>query len=391
MVEIERLFEIPGKSFFLFGPRGTGKSTLLRKKLVAHLEINLLKSSQFIPLSQNPSLIQDWTHHLKKGQWVFIDEVQKIPSLLDEVHLLYEEKRLNFALSGSSARKLKRGGANLLAGRALQNFLYPLTYNEFRKHMSIDEAIEWGSLPLVVTDRKNRVETLATYVETYLRQELIEEGLVRKLEPFSRFLKVAGIYNGQILNVENIARESSLGRTTVDKYFEIIEDTLIGYRLSALRLNLKSKESAHPKFYLFDSGVARACASLLSEPLDQMWKGFAFETFLLNEIRAYNDYFKKRKDLYYYRVLGGHEVDLLIEVGKRTLNKKAEYLALEFKLSKTWNAQWSSKLSEFANQSGVVVRKAIGIYCGERILTQKGVVIFPIKIFLEKLYSGDFF
>ncbi len=213
---IKRTLELPNKTFFLFGPRGTGKSTLLKQKLKAAIEINLLKSSDFLSLSHNPSLLREKLDHLKSGQWVLIDEVQKIPALLDEVHALYEEKRLHFALSGSSARKLKRGGANLLAGRALQNYLFPLMKKEYGEKAKLKDIIDWGSLPGVVTDQKNRIETLASYVETYLRQELMEEGLVRKLEPFSRFLKVAGIYNAHILNIENVARECQVGRTTVD-------------------------------------------------------------------------------------------------------------------------------------------------------------------------------
>jgi uncharacterized protein len=390
-MRFERSLVLPEKSFFLFGPRGTGKSTLLKTQRKFALEVDLLKSSQFIPLSQNPSLLQEWTGHLKPGEWVLIDEVQKIPALLDEVHSLYEERGLNFALSGSSARKLKRGGANLLAGRALQNFLFPLVSSEFRGAWSLMDAVEWGTLPLVVTDKKNATETLASYVETYLRQELIEEGLVRKLEPFARFLQAAGLYNGQVLNVENLAREASLGRTSVDKYFEILEDTLIGFRLPAFQARIKVKESHHPKFYLFDAGVARACASLLTESVDSVWKGFSLETCVLNEIRAYNEYSRKRRGIFYYKVSGGEEIDFVIETKRKTLSHPGEVIAIEVKFAKKWDAKWSRSLREFGDQKGWKVKQAFGLYLGDRILTQEGVTVLPVTTFFERLHQGKIY
>jgi predicted AAA+ superfamily ATPase len=390
MNQLPRLLALPHKSFLLFGPRGTGKSTLLNMKLKASVVINLLKSSEYIPLSQNPSLLREKVDHLKKGDWVLIDEVQKIPALLDEVHALYEEKGLNFALSGSSARKLKRGGANLLAGRALQCHLSPLIYSEYSKVADLKDVIEWGSLPGVVTDPKNRIDTLSTYVETYLKQELMEEGLLRKLDPFVRFLKVAGLYNAQVLNVENIARESHVGRTTVDKYFEILEDTLIGFRLPAIQLGIQSKEVSHPKFYFFDSGVARAAAGLIFEDIDNVWRGHAFETYILHEIKSYNHYHKKHREIFYYKVAQSDEIDLLIELQKKTLSKPQELLAIEIKYSKKWDSRWSKSLSGIKANSSKI-KKAIGVYMGTEIITQQQVTVYPALIFLDKLCKGEFF
>ncbi len=387
---ISRIWQLPSKSFLLFGPRGVGKSTLINSKLKSALQINLLKSSQYIPLSQNPSLLKDWVSHLKKGDWVFIDEVQKIPALMDEVHHLYEEQDLNFALSGSSARKMKRGGANLLAGRALQTFLFPMIKSEYEKTAQLSEIIDWGSLPGVIIDKENRVETLSTYVETYLKQELIEEGLIRKLDPFIRFLRTAGIYNGQVLNIENIARESHVGRTTVDKYFEILEDTLIGYRLGAIQLNIFSKENTHPKFYFFDSGVARAAAGLIYEEIDNVWRGFAFETYLLHEIRAYNHYAKKHRELFYYRVSGGSEIDLLVELKKKTLSQAQQFIGFEFKYSQKWDRRWSTQLIEIQTRCSKI-KKLYGIYLGKQILTHDSVTVFPVDIFLKLLADGEIF
>lgn len=387
---LRRNLTLPKKSFLLFGPRGTGKSTLINQTVENAYLINLLKSSQYLPLSQNPSLLRDWLGHLKPGDWVIIDEVQKIPLLLDEVHALYEEKGLHFALTGSSARKLKRGGANLLAGRALQNYLFPMTYTEYQTVSNINEVIDWGSLPGVIMDKVNRIETLSTYVESYLKQELIEEGLLRKLDPFVRFLRVAGLYNAQVLNVENIARESHVGRTTVDKYFEILEDTLLGFRLPAIQLGLQTKESKHPKFYFFDSGVARASAGLIYEEIDNTWRGHAFETYVLHELRAYNHYNKKNKDLFYYKVTGGVEIDVLIETNKKTLSKKQELTALEIKYSKKWDKRWSAQLLQFKKEDKRITQLC-GIYRGQEILTHDQVTVYPIEVFLKKMNEGLIF
>lgn len=389
--EIARTLGLPKKSFLLLGPRGTGKSTLLKMKIKPKLVVNLLKSSQYLPLQQNPSALQEWVGHLRPGDWVVIDEVQKIPALMDEIHAIYEEKKLHFAITGSSARKLKRGGANLLAGRALQAHLFPLIMNEIGELISFKDFIDWGGLPAIVTDPKNRSETLATYVETYLRQELIEEGLIRKLDPFVRFLKVAGIYNAQVLNVENIAREAHIKRTTVDTYFEILEDTLIGFRLESLHLKLHSKEVRHPKFYFFDSGVARASAGLIFEDLDSVWRGFAFETQIFHELRAYNSYFKRGKNFYFYKVAGGMEVDFLVELGKKTLSRPQTLLAIEVKSGTHWDRRWSKPLAQLLQAKKSFVKRAIGVYQGKQILTHDGVEIFPVETFLTKLHAGELF
>ena len=310
---------------------------------------------------------------------------------MDEVHAIYEEKKLHFAITGSSARKLKRGGANLLAGRALYAQLFPLIRSEFQEHLSLKDYIDWGGLPAVITDPNNRKETLATYVETYLRQELIEEGVIRKLDPFVRFLQVAGIYNAQVLNVENIAREAHLKRTTVDSYFEILQDTLIGFRLEAIQLGLHTKEVRHPKFYFFDSGVARASAGLIFDELDSVWRGFALETQIFHELRAYNSYAKKNKTLYYYKVTSGIEVDFIVELEKKTISRPQKLLAIEVKSSVNWDKRWSHSLAQLLNYKKSNVKRAIGVYMGQKILTQEGIEIYPLDVFLSKLGAGELF
>ncbi len=388
---IKRFFSLPRRSFLLLGPRGVGKSTLIRQQIKFDLEIDLLKSKYFLPLSANPSLLEDWTSQLKAGSWIYLDEIQKIPALMDEVHSLYESKKFNFALSGSSARKLKRGGANLLAGRALSLQLFPFTYSEYGPIYKLNQAIHWGSLPQVVTEPDSKIDFLYSYVETYLREELIEEGLIRKLEPFLRVLQVLGTYNGQVLNTENIARESHVGRTTVDKYFAVIEETLIGYRLESLRPGWNKKEQTHPKFYLFDVGVARACAGLLTDELDPSQLGHSFEALIVGEVRAYNSYLKLHKPLFYYKFSGGYEIDLLIECRKKTISNTATYTAIEIKSAKTWDARWNQPIFDLQIKSKGKIKRLVGVYRGDKKLQFKNIEVYPAEMFLNLLSQGHFF
>lgn len=390
-MEITRIINVPNKSFLLLGPRGTGKSTLIRQKVPFDYEVNLLQSKFYLPLSANPSLLEEWTQHLKAADWVYIDEVQKIPALMDEVHSLYEKKRLHFALSGSSARKLKRGGANLLAGRALSLTLFPFTYAEYSKHFSFNEALLWGSLPQAMIEVEHRKDYLQSYVETYLREELLQEGIIRKLEPFVRFLQVAGIFNGQVMNKENIAREGHVGRTTVDTYFEVLRDTLIGWELQPLRQKWNRKEVSHSKFYFFDQGVARACAGLLYEDPDPSWLGFSFETLVINEVRAFNHYLRAHKNIFYYNYSGGYEIDLLIEIKKKTLSVKAEYTAIEIKSSTRWDKRWNEPLLDLKEKSKSRIKKLVGVYRGKEILDFGEVRVYPVEKFLLLLSQGEFF
>lgn len=388
---IPRIIELPKKSFILLGPRGVGKSTLIQQKLKADLEINLLRSREFISLHQNPDQLIEMTAHLEKGSWVFIDEIQRVPEILNIVHELYESKKLNFALTGSSARKIKRGSGNLLAGRALQIFLHPFAFPEFQKILTLEEAILWGTIPLVVTEKNYRKETLATYVETYLREELIQEGIIRKMDSFLRFLQVAGVVNGQALNYENIARESHIGRTTVQNYFDVLTETLIGFELPAYKPGLKVKEIARPKFYFFDSGVARACADLLSYEIDSSYKGYLFETFIINQLKMYNDYSGKNLGIYYYGISGGSEVDLVIETKKRSQAQKPHLIAIELKSGVKFKREWIRSLQSLSATTKIKVEKKYCVYMGTQRLTIDDVHIVPAKIFLKQVFAGEIF
>ena len=387
----QRIIQRPNKSFFLFGPRGTGKSTWL-KSLKFDYSIDLLNAKMKLDLLSNPHHLTELLSHLPKKSWVLIDEVQKVPEILDEVHALYEEKSFNFALSGSSARKIKRVHGNLLAGRAINCSLFSLVFPEYETNLPLDQRIEWGTLPLTVDNFMQKEDTLDSYINNYLTQELLEEGHIRKLEPFSRFLRVAGIMNGQILNVESVARDCKVSRTTVDQYFNILFETLIAFKLPAYQPGIKVKEIGSPKFYFFDSGVARACAGLTNESLDRSYKGFLFETFLLNEIRAFNSYFKRNRDMFHYTISNSFDIDLLIQLEKKTVSKPDKIIAIEIKSSQDWKDAWSKTLESFLEaKSKIKIERLIGVYQGKQRLRSGKVDVFPVDLFLKELFDEKFF
>jgi predicted AAA+ superfamily ATPase len=242
-----RSFEAPDTSFFLFGPRGTGKSTFLKQRFPEAIFYNLLLSDELFRFSQRPQALVDEMATLKKGAWVVIDEVQKVPELLNAVHHLIEEKNIKFALSGSSARKLKTTHANLLAGRALVKNLYPLTFFEVGGVVDIAKVLRFGMLP-VAFQTANPIDYLKSYADTYLKEEIKSEALTRNLGGFVRFLEIAARQNAQVTNVSNIARDAQVARQTVQGYFEILIDTLMGFWLPAWRLKSATKQVLHSKF-----------------------------------------------------------------------------------------------------------------------------------------------
>lgn len=386
---LDRIVTPPSKSFLLLGPRGTGKSTWLKQAFPRALTIDLLDSGRFLALSRDPASLAALVAPLRRGDWVVIDEIQRIPALLDEVHRLYEQHRgIHFALSGSSARKLRRAGANLLAGRALQIQMLPFVWPEYRKAWSIDQACEWGTLPLVVSDPGHRAATLATYVETYLKEEITAEALVRSLDPFVRVLQVAGLYNGQILNLENLSRESAVKRSTVERYFQILEDTLLAFRVPAVSLGIRTKETTHPKFFLFDTGVARAAAGLARDHVDSVWRGFAFEALLHHELRGYAALAGKDRPLAHYSVSGGFDVDFLVQTRPKTLSAPRQFVAIEAKVGAKFKSQWIGSLRTLLRECGSQIRRGIIVYTGKDRLKRDGIDVMPAGLFLEELHAG---
>jgi len=388
---IPRLLRRPDRSFFLFGPRGTGKSTWLRQVLPDAFRLDLLDASLFLELSRDPHRLEALIGNRPAGAWVVLDEIQKVPALLDEVHRLMELRRWRFALCGSSARKLRRGGANLLAGRALTLSMESLSAAELGVEFDLDLALNWGLLPFVLNDSGHAADILFAYVNTYLKEELQAEGLIRNVPPFVRFLAVAGQLNGQMVNVQNISREASVARSTVDTYFAILTDTLVGHILPAWRPGLKVREAAQPKFYWFDPGVARAAAGLLRDPADRQWQGLALETLVYHELRVYNEISGKHRPVSYYRTPAGVEVDFIVETSHRRQGTSAHVVALEVKRADRWDRSWDKALRNLADMAGVKVDRMIGVYCGSRRYEFDKVTVVPVSEFLKELFDGEVF
>lgn len=313
-------------SFFLFGARGTGKSTLLRHFFADDktLWIDLLDPEQEDRYSVRPEeLAQQVRAGLGEFDWVVIDEIQKAPKLLDVVHSAIETHGTRFALTGSSARKLKRNSVNLLAGRAFVYHLFPLTSRELGDAFDLTKALHYGTLPglLRFTSDEERKAFLRAYALTYLKEEVWAEHLIRKLDPFRRFLAVAAQCNGEILNYSNIARDIGADHKTVASYFEILEDTLLGFLLDPYHESVRKRQRQAPKFFFFDPGVARALSGTLNVELVSSTYGFGrtFEHFVLLEIVRLNDYLQKDYKFSYLRTKDGAEVDLIVErPGSRT-------------------------------------------------------------------------
>jgi len=388
---IKRLIHVPARSFFLFGPRGTGKSTWLKKVLPNASYFDLLDASLFLELSKDPHRLEAMIGNLHKGEWVVIDEIQKVLPLLDEVHRLMVNRQWKFVLCGSSARKLRQSGVNLLAGRAITLNMESFSYAELGDAFNLDSALEWGLLPFVQLDPKNAADILNAYVNTYIREEIKEESIVRKISPFIRFLAIAGLLNGQSVNGQNIARDAAVSRSSVDVYFSILIDTLLGHFLHAFRPRLKIREQTHPKFYWFDPGVARAAAGLSYDPVDRHWKGYTLETLIYHELRVYNETRKKHRQISYYRTSAGVEIDFIIEVKKPLSGTTPHVICIEVKLSDKWNRRWEKPMRDMSSHSGIVVRKMIGVYTGERTYHYEGVDILPVEEFLKQLYDGKIY
>ena len=317
---LHRLPDLPGHhSFFLFGPRGTGKSTLLNATLPPNaLRIDLLDPMEEDLFRRDPLELERRAEALPPAvRWIFIDEIQKAPRLLDLVHRLTEKGGHFFALTGSSPRKLKRGASNLLAGRAFVFNLHPFTRIELGDSFSLTEALHWGTLPKIFSLKSAQDKTmfLRAYALTYLKEEVASEQLVRKLDPFRNFLEVAAQCNGQILNYTRIAQDVGVDVKTVQSYFVVLEDTLVGFHLPAWHRSIRKRQAAHPKFYLFDPGVKRALERALHQDLYPRTYAFgsAFEHFVILELRRLNDYCGADYAFSYLRTKDGAEIDLVLD------------------------------------------------------------------------------
>jgi len=357
-----------GKSFFLFGPRGTGKTTWVKTEFPGALYLDLLEAELFNDLLANPQRLERLIPK-EFRDWIIIDEVQKIPSLLDEVHRLIERDRLRFILTGSSARKLRRGGHNLLAGRALTHSFYPLTATELGRDFRLDYSLAYGQLPSAYTEAKPGAY-LESYVRTYLQEEVREEGLTRNLAGFARFLEAASFSQGSLLNITSVARECGVERKVVENYFGILEDLLIAYRLPVFARRSRRRMVAHDKFYFFDAGVYRTLRPRGALDMPEEIEGAALETLFLQELVALNALLNKRYTIHYWRTAAGIEVDFVL-YGARGL------LAFEVKRSSRVTAETLRGLKAF--RADYPMARAVLIYGGRRELNEGGIRVLPAE------------
>ena len=377
---IKRLLKLPlNKSCFIFGPRQVGKSTFLKDcfKKESFVYYDLLKTSEYMKFSVNPGVLFKEIEALDNNiKYIIIDEIQRVPDLLNEVHRIIEDKKnLQLILSGSSARKLKRSHANLLAGRALTFYLFPLTHLELKNKFDLDRALNYGTLPSVYlsTDDDLARDILRSYIETYLEEEIKQEALIRNIGGFLRFLKLTADENGNIINYSNLARETGNERRAVKEFFQILEDTLIGFHLFPYMKSLRKKLVQHPKFYFFDTGVQRALSKQISLELEvgTFLYGKAFEHFIIIEIIRLSRYLKKDFEFSFYRTSDGAEVDLIIE------SPTKEVFAIEIKASSNISSKALNGLRSFKE-----VCKSAKLFCVgliDRKQKQGEVQILPWK------------
>ena len=378
---ITRLYRLPAGSFFLFGLRGVGKSTWVRSELPEAHRFDLLDEALYQGLLADPALFAAELRRLPPERWVVVDEVQRLPPLLNEVHRFIEERHLRFALLGSSARKLRAAGVNLLAGRALWREMYPLTPEELGEDFDLDRTLELGALPLVL-DSEEPAETLRAYVQLYLREEIKGEALVRNLPGFARFLPIAALFHGQVVNAAGLARDAGVARTTVNGYLDILEDTLLATRLPAYEARLRVRERKRPKLYWVDPGVVRAVKQARG-PAGPEESGALLEGWVLTLLRTYMAERDLADAVAYWAPAETNrvEVDFLLRRG-------SELCALEVKASRRFNLQHLAGLRAIADLPGL--RRRLLIYRGDRAFeTDEGIEVWPVPAFLEALESGE--
>lgn len=376
-----RLLVAPKQSFFLFGPRGTGKSTWVRTQFPAAHRIDLLDEALYQSYLVRIGSFADELRALRAGTTVCVDGIQRLPQLLNEVHRFIEEKRLRFILCGSSARKLKQQGTNLLAGRALRREMHPFVPAELGDAFGLETVLSVGSLP-VIWQAPSRRDALQAYVRMYLKEEIQAEALVRNLPGFARFLPIAALFHAQTLNTATLGRDAGAARTTVAGYLEILEDTLVAFRLPAYVSRMRVREKRHPKLYWVDAGIVRALKSQLG-PLSAEERGSLFEGWIAGLLRSYRDYRELFENWYYWAPAEAArtEVDFL-------LNRGREWLAIE---AKTVTGVSDEALRGLRAVDGLkgLVRRILVLPSGRRLLTRDGIDVLPVDQFLRGLDEGS--
>lgn len=370
----------PRDSFFLFGLRGVGKSTWARQHFPDAPRFDLLDEGRYQSYLREPGRFGDELRRLPAGSWVVVDEVQRLPSLLNEVHRAIEDRRLRFVLLGSSARKLKAAGTNLLAGRAVRRELHPLQPDELGDAFDLEAVLQYGSVPIIwgAEDRRDR---LVAYVQLYLREEVQAEALVRNLPGFARFLPVAALFHGQVVNTAGLARDAGVARTTVSGYLEILQDSYLVSLLPAFEARLRVKERKHPKLYWTDSGIVRAMKGQYAEPTAEE-RGALLEGWVHGVLRARHAYAGLYDDLAYWApAQGGTEVDFILKQGRR-------FVAIDAKATARPSARHLGGLKAIADLPGV--RRRLLVHLGPRAFrTDDGVDCLPATEFARVIAAGD--
>ena len=374
-LDIEHL--LARRSVFLFGPRQTGKTTYVRRQLdrTVALTFSLLDQGLFTAVLADPTRIrQEIEARDLRDTVICIDEIQKCPPLMDEVHLMIEERGIRFLLTGSSARALKRAGVNMLGGRGSDRVMHPFSWFELQDRFSLDRALNHGLLPPhYLSDDPD--EGLASYVDRYLTEEIAAEGLARNLPGFARFLQTAAVTNAQMLNHSNVAGDAQVSRQTVVQWYAVLRDTLVAFELPAWSRTVRRKAIETAKFYFFDTGVVRALRRL--PPVSEASADFGefFEHYVFLELRAWIDYRRPRTPLAYWRSRSGHEVDFILD----------ERVAIEAKATHRVQPKHLRGLLALADEG--LVERSIVVCREDRPRRERGIEIWPLEFFLAALWE----
>ena len=381
-MEFQRLIKLDlsdCKGLFLFGPRQTGKSYWLSKKFPKSIYYDLLLSDLYFKLSRSPQLLREELLAKKAIKYpVIIDEIQKMPQLLDEVHYLMERHKIKFILTGSNARKIKKGSANLLGGRALYQQLFPLVSPEIPK-LDLYKIIKYGSLPSIYKSKRAKA-LLQSYVGVYLKEEIQAEALVRNLQSFSLFLELAGKTNTELINYSNIANDVGLSSNTIREYYHLLEDTFVGTLLSPYKKTTKRKSVSMQKFYFFDIGVTNALTRQWNVIEGTTEFGRRFEHFIFNEIFAYLKYTEDERKICFWRSKNHQEVDFVI----------GDNLAIEVKASKEIRYRDLKGLKALSEEIAFKHKIIVSLTEKTSRLIEKQYLVLPYRIFLKKLWSKQF-